>query len=94
MDYRDQVKAERRAQIQAGTYKGTKNPTTWGRAARSWVSGKANRVIEVGANKFNNEAAKRMIEDLGKEASWQEEKRYDESIKKAKLCMRVMSHYR
>ena len=84
MDYRDQVKAERRAQIQAGTYKGTKNPTTWGRAARSWVSGKANRVIEVGANKFNNEAAKRMIEDLGKEASWQEEKRYDESIKKAK----------
>jgi hypothetical protein len=84
MDYRDQVKAERRAQIQAGTYKGTKNPATWGRAARSWVSGKANRVIEVGANKFNNEAAKRMIEDLGKEASWQEEKRYDESIKKAK----------
>lgn len=84
MDHRDQVKAERRAQIQAGTYRGTKNPATWGRAARSWVSGKANRVIEVGANKFNNEAAKRMIEDLGKEASWQEEKRYDESIKKAK----------
>jgi len=84
MDHRDQVKAERRAQIQAGTYKGTKNPATWGRAARSWVSGKANRVIEVGANKFNNEAAKRMIEDLGTEASWQEDKRYDESIKKAK----------
>lgn len=84
MDHRDQVKAERRAQIQAGTYRGTKNPATWGRAARSWVSGKANRVIEVGANKFNNEAAKRMIEDLGTEASWQEDKRYDESIKKAK----------
>lgn len=84
MDHRDQVKAERRAQIQAGTYRGTKNPATWGRAARSWVSGKANRVIEVGANKFNNEAAKRMIEDLGTEASWQKDKRYDESIKKAK----------
>lgn len=84
MDHRDQVKAERRAQIQAGTYRGTKNPATWGRAARSWVSGKANRVIEAGANKFNNEAAKRMIEDLGTEASWQEDKRYDESIKKAK----------
>lgn len=84
MDHRDQVKKERKAQIQAGTYRGTKNPLTWGRAARSWGSRKVNRAIGAGANFFGNEAGKRMIEDLGTEASWQEDKRYDESIKKAK----------
>ncbi len=84
MDHRDQVKKERKAQIQAGTYRGTKNPFTWGRAARSWGSRKVNRAIGAGANFFGNEAGKRMIEDLGTEASWQEDKRYDESIKKAK----------
>ena len=84
MDHRDQVKAERRAQIQAGTYRATKNPTTWGKGARSWVSRRVNRAIGAGSNFFGNEAGKRMIEDLGTEASWQEEKRYDESIKKAK----------
>ena len=84
MDHRDQVKKERKAQIQAGTYRGTKNPFTWGRAARSWGSRKVNRAIGAGANFFGNEAGKRMIEDLNTEASYQEEQYYDKSIGKAK----------